>query len=60
MNLEALLPAFCWSQWLRCDSSDMAEAITATHPQPAASPVRAAAAPSSGPPESQDKWCCNA
>ncbi len=64
MMVEAILPDFCWSNLLPQNPTDMAEAQTATYPQPAAGPTRPAAAPSSGPRigsrESQDKRCCDA
>ena len=64
MIAEAIVPDFCWSGVLRQNPTDMAEAPTATHPQPAADHARPAAAPSSGPRrgsrESKDKRCCHA
>ena len=64
MIVEAILPDFCWSSLLLQNPTDMAEAESATYPQPAVGPKRPAAAPSSGPRigsrENQDKRCCNA
>jgi hypothetical protein len=49
MTAEVIFPDYCWSSMLRQDLTDMAEAESATYPQPAAGPTRPAAAPSSGP-----------
>ena len=64
MIAEAILPDLCWSSLLRQNPTNLAEAATATHLQPAAGPTRLAAAPSSGTRtgsrESQGKRCSDA